>query len=164
MKELLQQYAAYNVWAHQTLSNRLSILTEAQITSEIISSFPSVYKTMVHLWQAESIWWQRLQQVEKFFVLSETFNDSFSALTQGLLNQSQQWQQWVDGATEADLNAQFAYVRNNQQFTIQVKDMLLHIFNHATLHRGQLITFLRQLGALENIPSTDFATYCRVRQ
>jgi uncharacterized damage-inducible protein DinB len=45
-----------------------------------------------------------------------------------------------------------------------VKDMLLHIFNHATMHRGQLVTFLRQLGEVDKIPSTDFSTFCRTRK
>jgi uncharacterized damage-inducible protein DinB len=163
MKELLQQYAAYNIWAHQILYVRISKLTEEQITTGIVSSFPSIYKTAVHLWQAEHIWWQRLQKVENIIILSEAFNGSFKALTEGHLQQSQQWKQWVDNATDNDLTAAFTFLRNKEQMTMQVKDMLLHIFNHATMHRGQLITFLRQLGE-EGIPSSDFSTYCRSLQ
>lgn len=160
MKELLQQYAAYNIWAHSILFERISKLSEEQINKAIVSSFPSIYKTALHLWQAENIWWQRLQQAENIYILSQTFKGSFKELTEGHLLQSRQWKQWVDNATDSDLTASFTYIRNNEQFTIKVKDMLLHIFNHATMHRGQLITFLRQLGE-DEIPSTDFATYYR---
>jgi uncharacterized damage-inducible protein DinB len=38
--------------------------------------------------------------------------------------------------------------------------MLLHVFNHGTYHRGQLVTMLRQLG-IENIPATDFIVWSR---
>jgi uncharacterized damage-inducible protein DinB len=164
MKELLQQYAAYNIWAHKILFDRINQLSEEQITAAIVSSFPSIYKTAVHLWQAENVWWQRLQKIENITLLSTTFNGSFSELTEGLLQQSRQWKQWVDNAPDDDLNAEFTFLRNNEQITIVVKDMLLHIFNHATMHRGQLVTFLRQLGEVDKIPSTDFSTFCRTRK
>jgi len=43
-----------------------------------------------------------------------------------------------------------------------VYQMLQHVFNHATYHRGQLVTMLRQLGQ-DKIPDTDFYTYCRLK-
>jgi uncharacterized damage-inducible protein DinB len=36
------------------------------------------------------------------------------------------------------------------------------VFNHATYHRGQLVTMLRQIGA-EKIPATDFAAFVRLK-
>lgn len=164
MKELLQQYAAYNIWANKILFERISKLGEEQINKEIVSSFPSIYKTALHLWQAENIWWQRLKLVENVAILSETFTGNFSELTAGHAKQSQQWAEWVDGASEIQLAHVFAFVRNKEQYKIKVQDMLLHLFNHATFHRGQLVTMLRQLGEVDKIPSTDFATYCRVKK
>jgi uncharacterized damage-inducible protein DinB len=38
--------------------------------------------------------------------------------------------------------------------------MLLHLFNHNTYHRGQLVTMLRQLG-MDKIPATDFIVWSR---
>jgi uncharacterized damage-inducible protein DinB len=40
-------------------------------------------------------------------------------------------------------------------------DILHHLMNHGTYHRGQLTTFLRQLG-FTKIPSTDFITFTRL--
>ena len=45
MKQLLQQYAAYNLWANKKMTEDISQLSEEQINKEIVSSFPSVYKT-----------------------------------------------------------------------------------------------------------------------
>lgn len=163
MKELLQQYAAYNIWANNTLFNRISKIPEAKITQDIVSSFPSVYKTALHMWQAESIWWQRLQKAEKIMVISEVFKGSFSELVNGLAAQSQQWKTWVDAAGEEELMGTLSFVRNNEPHSLKINNMLLHLFNHATFHRGQLVTFLRQLNETD-IPSTDFSTYCRTLQ
>ena len=164
MKELLQQYAAYNIWANKVLFERISKLNEEQINTEIASSFPSVYKTIVHMWQAEDIWWQRLKLVENIAALSETFKGDFNELTTGLAKQSALWKKWVDNANDYQLTHVFAYMRNKEQHKMKVNDMLLHLFNHATFHRGQLVTLLRQLGEVDKIPSTDFSTYCRVKK
>ena len=163
MKELLQQYAAYNIWANKTIFDRLSKLSDEQIHREIASSFPSVYKTTIHMWQAEFAWWQRLKLVENPVFISETFTGSFTEAVAGLANQSQQWAAWVDGATEPQLTHVFAFVRNKEQYKMKVNDMLLHLFNHATYHRGQLVTLLRQLGE-DKVPSTDFSTWTRQKK
>ena len=73
----------------------------------------------------------------------------------------QQWKAWVDNASEGDLEADFSFIRNNEPYTMKVNTMLLHIFNHATFHRGQLVTFLRQLNE-SDIASTDFSTFSRL--
>jgi uncharacterized damage-inducible protein DinB len=164
MKELLQQYAAYNIWANKILFDRISKLPEEKITQEIASSFPSIYKTVVHMWQAEDIWWQRHKLVENITALSETFTGNFEEATTGLAKQSQLWAAWVDTANENQLTHVFAFVRNKEQHKMKVHDMMLHLFNHATYHRGQLVTLLRQLGEVDKIPSTDFSTWFRTKK
>lgn len=38
-----------------------------------------------------------------------------------------------------------------------VQDMLRHVLNHSTYHRGQAATLMRQVGAVS--PETDFVVY-----
>jgi uncharacterized damage-inducible protein DinB len=160
MKQLLQQYAAYNVWASKLLFERIGKLSEEEIHKEIVSSFPSVYKTIQHMWLAEEVWWQRLKLVENIELQSEKFTGSLNEMTAILARQSQQWVDWVDTATDNQIAHVFAYVRNKEQQKMPVYQMLLHVFNHGTYHRGQLVTMLRQLGA-DKIPQTDFSVFCR---
>jgi len=56
MKEILTQYAAFNVWATQRITDVIVQLPEEKIQAEIVSSFPTMYKTVLHLLDAESIW------------------------------------------------------------------------------------------------------------
>jgi len=48
MKDLLQQYAAFNLWANRLLFECIGKLSEEQAMQETISSFPSVVKTLHH--------------------------------------------------------------------------------------------------------------------
>ncbi len=159
MKELLQQYAAYNIWATKLLVDIVNKLTEEAKTKEVASSFPSLFKTLQHMWLAEEVWWQRLKLVETIVLESETFTGSFDELATVHAKQSKQFLDWISGATENQLLHVFAYVRKKEQFKMPVYQMLHHVFNHATYHRGQLVTMLRQLGE-DKIPSTDFSTFC----
>lgn len=161
MKQVLQQYAAYTIWANQRLFECISGLTEEQIDKEITSSFPSIRKTILHMWDAESIWWQRLKLAEHIDRPSESFNGDFSELSKKVMAQAKQWEEWISQATDNQLNHVFAYQNTKkEQFKQPVYEMLLHIANHGTYHRGQLVTMLRQLG-VEKIPGTDFVLFCR---
>jgi uncharacterized damage-inducible protein DinB len=163
MKELLQQYAAYNIWANKILLGRISKLPEEKIMQQIASSFPSLYKTTAHLWFAEDIWWQRMKLVENIVVAADNFTGNFAQLCNQLAKQSQQWAAWVNAASDNQLNHVFAYVRSKEQYKMKVHDMLLHLFNHATFHRGQLVTLLRQLGE-DKIPATDYVAWRRLKK
>ena len=78
-----------------------------------------------------------------------------------MLKQSKQWKEWTDLATEAALEHEFIY-RNTkkEQFKQPVHEIMLHLFNHQSYHRGQLVTMLRQVGFTE-IPNLDYISYVR---
>lgn len=161
MKKLLEQYAAYNLWANQRLAEVVNNLSDETLQKEINSSFSSIYKTMLHLWDVEDIWWQRMKLAEQQIWPSETFNGSIMEVTKNLISQSKQWKEWVDMATDTALQHEFIY-RNSKKdsFKQPVSEVLIHLFNHQTHHRGQLITMLRQTGEA-NIPNTDLISYLR---
>ena len=158
---MLVQYAAYNLWANSRLIEVINNLTDEQIDREIISSFTSIKKTVLHLWDVENIWWQRMKLVEVQVWQSDGFNGSLLELTHNLMAQSKQWKEWVDIATEAALEHEFIYKNSKKdQFKQPVYEMLLHLFNHQSYHRGQLITMLRQVDE-KNIPNTDLISFLR---
>ena len=157
MKKLLLQYASYNVWANQKLVDCIDNLTDEQIKRKINSSFKSIYATLIHLWDAESIWWQRVKLQERIIVPSENFKGTMAELANSLSQQSKQWKDWVDSTPESSLDHVFQYYnKKKEHFKLPIYQMLHHVFNHGTYHRGQLINMLRQLG-VEKVPQTDFS-------
>ena len=161
MKEIFMQYAAYHVWANSLLLDAIQALPEETQNAEVNSSFSSLYKTVLHMLDAESIWWQRIKLQERIERPGDTFSGSFAELSKLLLSQGRQWQQWVAGTNEHGLQHEFIYFNSKKErFKQPVSQMLLHLFNHGTYHRGQLVTMLRQLG-VEKIPATDFILWSR---
>lgn len=161
MKELLKQYAAYNAWATRRILDVILILPEEKQLTEIPSSFNSLYKTVLHMWDAETAWWQRMKLQERIIVPSENFKGTMQDLANGLMQQSKQWEEWVSNASDLLLDHVFQYQNSKkEQFKQPIYQMLLHVFNHGTYHRGQLINMLRQLG-VEKLPQTDFVIWSR---
>ena len=88
MKERLLQLATYNHWAHKRICDAILTIDESQHQQIVNGSFPNLYSTILHLWDAESVWWQRIKLHEKLLVPSETFNPSMKEAVNGLLSQS----------------------------------------------------------------------------
>ncbi len=161
MKQLLQQYSAYNLWANKIITGEIVHLPSSILYNEMNSSFGNIYKTVFHLMDVESIWWQRLNLNENVQWPGVNYHETVETLAKDLLNLSKRWMEWVKDATEINLTDVFGYQNSRQEFFKQpVSEMLLHLFNHQTFHRGQIITMMRQ-NEVEKIPATDFIVYSR---
>jgi uncharacterized damage-inducible protein DinB len=161
VKELLLRYARYNQWAHKRLLDLINSLTEDQQHATIPSSFDSLYKTVFHIWGAESLWLGRLNR-EPIKISGDPFNKSMEKLSKALETVDQQWSDWFTTKDDIQLTEKIHYTNMAGQAFCQPYDLLLlHIFNHNTYHNGQLVTMLRTL-IVEKIPSTDFITWARL--
>jgi uncharacterized damage-inducible protein DinB len=77
------------------------------------------------------------------------------------MSQSVQWKDWVNNASDMSLEHVFQYYSTKRElFKDSTWQVVLHVFNHGTYHRGQLVNMLRQLG-VEKIPQTDFIVWTR---
>ena len=161
MKELLLQLSAYNIWANTLLTDLIQQLPEEQLAAQVPSSFTTLPDTLLHLWNAESVWWQRLKLQERIVPPADNFSGGIKEICNGLLQQNRQWNEWIANATEHMFAHEFIYSNSKKEkFKQPTFQMLLHVFNHGTYHRGQLVNMLRQLG-IEKIPSTDFIIWSR---
>ena len=164
MKELLVQLASYNAWANKMLTDVVLSLSEEQQYQQLESSFPTLYATIMHMWIAESAWWQRVKLHEKINIPAEDANPSITDAVKGLMQQSSAWDDWTSQASEMMLQHVYAYQNSKRdQFKQPVYETLQHDFNHSTYHRGQLITMMRTLG-IKTLPQTDFSFYCRKKK
>jgi uncharacterized damage-inducible protein DinB len=161
MKDLLQQFSAYHLWATATLFGPVLKLSEEQLKTEVASSFGNIHKTILHLWDAESIWWQRVKLEEQPVAPSSTFLGTSAEAAEGLLKQATQWDTWLKTVQEYQLQHEFIYYNSKRErYKQPVYQVLHHIFNHGTYHRGQMVNMLRQLG-VDKIPPTDFIVWSR---
>ena len=164
MKELLAKYVAYNLWANGNFADLILKLPAGDVFKELPSSFKTIQETIFHMCLAESIWRQRLMLAERIIPLNEELRSYTPALCKELINQSNQLHKWVSAKNELALTHVFEYKNLKGEFFKQpVNEVLLHVCNHGTYHRGQLVNMLRQLG-FDKIPQTDFSFWSRTKK
>ena len=160
MKKLLLSYAAYNLWANKKLAEVITRLDESLSFTPITSSFPNIFLTVEHIWQAELAWLLRIQQVPP--TTKPEFPDKdIQALLNTWVLQSKAWEAFIEQATEEQFEEMVAYKSwQGIPFTTPLWQIAQHVFNHSTFHRGQLITMLRTLG-VTSFPQTDYIAFAR---
>lgn len=132
-------------------------LGEDQVDATVESSFPSIRKTVYHVWSAEDIWAQRLHLTEKPVWAEAGFSGSFEEAIKKWQQASEKLLAFTEKQFSDDsfLHVMQYYNLKKQPVKVPVYVCLMQAINHATYHRGQLITMLRQVGVAK-LPGTDF--------
>jgi uncharacterized damage-inducible protein DinB len=159
MKNILENYTSYNLWANAKLMGVLKSIDPSLLDKELKSSFATLRKTMHHIWGGQVIWLQRLSgtSLTEFPELLHDFSEFEKAFTASS-------QSFIDLAKEKDekyflrLCSYKAFVGTS--YTNPHWEMIMHCMNHSTHHRGQIVTMLREVG-ITTIPSTDMMGYFR---
>lgn len=161
MKQYFNNLAKYNVWANNLVFEWLSSIDDDQWNQHIESSFSSIKETCIHVLSAEHIWHQRLIKVEVPVWLADDVKGSRDEVLIAWRKASASLLSYVGTLNDDELSAPLYYKRiNGEAYTQPVQEILIHVFNHSTYHRGQLVTMLRQVGFTE-VTSTDYLLYSR---
>ena len=146
--EALLSLLDYHYWARDRLLDAVERLTPDQFGQDLGNSFGSIRKTLVHLVSAERAWCLRWQGESPAGHLDPAGFKTASDVRAQWLEEEARVREFVDQLGPAGINRVFHYthfdgVPRNSVFW----HMLQHVVNHATYHRGQVTTMLRQLGA-----------------
>ena len=130
-------------------------------TADLGSSFPSLLGTLNHVYLAELVWFKRLQG-ENARLADLPIPASPGALAKSWPELHQLWLQWADAFSDDQWRDPFSF-RNNTgaESVMPYWQIVMHVVNHGSYHRGQFTTLLRQSGL--SAPGTDLLTYYRTR-
>ena len=152
LKKLVSDIVLYNHWANEEMTRWLKTLDIKFLYTETASSFKSIDLTIQHMNHAQNFWHAVITQAD-LSKLDETIrlNAAESNMNE-LLEMSQRMFSVFAAYTEEALYKQ---VSTGEMFQSKY-DYILHMVNHNSYHRGQIITMSRELGVVENLPTTDY--------
>lgn len=154
-KQYFQELAAYNLWANNIVCNWLEQINDEQWTREIISSFNSIQETVLHVISAEKAWLERFKKNPNIVWLQNDFKGTKDEHIQLWKATSTELKSFIYAFDENDLNTNLDFKRlNGEAYSMPYYQLFAHVVNHATYHRGQLVTMLRQAG-FNGVGSTD---------
>lgn len=136
----------YHYWARDRVMAPVMGLTPDQYTRDLGNSFRSIRDTLVHVYSAEWVWLARWKGISPTaHRTSAEFPDQV-ALDAAWREHERELRAFVDGIGERALSAPIEYKSlDGRPYRHLLGPMLQHVVNHATYHRGQITTMLRQL-------------------
>jgi uncharacterized damage-inducible protein DinB len=148
LRDHLRLMARYNVWAHRRLLAAAEPLSDAAYRASTGLFFGSVHGSLNHLLVSERIWHSRLTgQASGVTALDQIIEEDRQRLASALIGFAEGWLDWIDAEDDAALAGDFHYSNlKGQPFCLPRASVPLHVFNHATHHRGQISTALSQAG------------------
>jgi uncharacterized damage-inducible protein DinB len=150
---------SYNIWANDKVIKWLKALSEDQWRRPIVSSFPTIRDTALHILGAEYIWLQRLCDVNETVWIPAVFTGSNAEIIDAWEKASRDLEFFLttfklenlwDTVTFKRINGEVKELKNFEIFS--------HVVNHSSYHRGQLVTMLRQVG-FTDVSSLDLMNF-----
>ncbi len=161
MSYSIYRHLQFNAWANGKIVEILKNLDESLLDKELKSSFPTIRKTLYHIWDAELIWFKRIKGEQATTWPSEDLDETFAGALNSFLKTSEELTNFVSMKDKLFLEKRISYTNTKGlSFSNNIEDILYHVVNHSSFHRGQLITMLSELGETK-FPPQDLIAYLR---
>jgi uncharacterized damage-inducible protein DinB len=133
-----RQFAAYNHWANRRLYAAALAMPDEQYRRPTGVFFGSLHGTLNHLLLTDRIWLKRLTgEGEHPERLDAILFDDRNALARARMAEDARLIDVVGRYTEEDLRGLVAYqTMSGAPYHQELGQILLHLFNHQTHHRG----------------------------
>jgi uncharacterized damage-inducible protein DinB len=152
----------YNNWANRLIFEAVAALPPGEATKERSTLFKNMVHTLNHNYVIDLIWQAHLQGREHGFTARNTPEHPPLAELWRKQQAVDEWYiAWSDGLSEADLveRVQFTLIGGNRG-TMTRAEILLHIVNHTSYHRGFVADLFYQVPGARP-PTTDLPVYLR---
>jgi len=155
----------YTEWANELALKAAAELPDEDLRRDFKISHRSIFATLLHMAGAEWIW------LERWHGRSPVAKEAWSLWTTDscadLLILNQRWREvierrakFISELEEPVLAAELSFkLLSGDPNSLRLVDQMQHVVNHATLHRGQVVGMIRQLGIAP--PATDLLFYLR---
>ena len=152
-------HLAYTAWASRRLVDAASRLSADELKRDFQTADHSVLGTLVHVFAADRIWLARVTAAAAGPFVSEA-DYSLAVLQKDWPALHEKWQQWAGGVTDESAQRVVSYKdTEGNPYQRVLWQLILHVVNHGTHHRGQVSGFLRTMG--QTPPPLDLTAYYR---
>lgn len=160
--EALQQHIDYNVWASRRLIDAVSNVSTEELTHNFKTADKSILGTLAHLYAAERNWLARMQEGRAAVQNRATGDVQMEPLLEKWAETHNSWKAWISQLPPEAPNQVMEYLDlQGRQWAQPLWQIVLHVVNHATHHRGQVSGFLRALD--KTPPPLDYIAFVRER-
>lgn len=158
-----EQLLAYHAWANDKVLTYLSTLPDGVVHQELQSVFPSISATVTHLYVVDNIWLAAMRHQDNTAIFagipvweSEVAGAEIGEVCTRFSTVAKRYHDFLEALADPDAYSNYAHPTAGT-LRARYTDIVQHVVNHGTYHRGNITAMLRQMG----IPgvSTDYVWY-----
>ena len=160
--DTLRGHLDYTAWASGLLLDSARQLSPQELNRDFGTGDKSVLGTLVHIFAGDRIWLERIQGIKREALVDPGDHD-FAVLQQAWPRVQQGWKDWAAALTDAQALEDVSFYRSatGSMFRMPVWQIVMHVVNHGTHHRGAVSGFLRAMG--KTPPKLDLIAYYFVK-
>ena len=161
----IQNMLSYTEWANDLAMKAAGQLTEEDLRRDVCVSHQSIFGTLLHMAGAEWIWLERWHgrspaKAEAWSLWTTEVCTDLAALKDRWSEVIDRRAQLLRNIDEDRLAAELSFkLLSGDPSSMPLIDQMQHVVNHATMHRGQIISMVRQLRI--EPPATDLIFFLR---
>jgi uncharacterized damage-inducible protein DinB len=145
-------------WADDTTFAALLQVPADRLSHDMGSSFQSMLGTLNHAYLAEQVWIKRVQGNPFSRIADFEAPADLNALGQAWPGLHRTWMDWSRSVVDwQQLSVQGG--PQGKEYQMPLWQIVMHLVNHGSYHRGQVATMLRQNGIKP--PGTDLVAFYR---
>ena len=171
-RQVLVTELDYNVWANEILLEACSTRSSEELSRHLGASHISIIRTLRHIYDGERFWVRNLitrsipdvAEMEAAGAADQCRPDpELESLRQSWPGVWSDARQWIAPLSDEDLALELASTERDGTIIVVPRwQVILHMVNHSTLHRGQIVNLFRALGKATP-RNTDLFTFYRIR-
>lgn len=145
----VQMLTRYKAWSNEMTFQSLAILPEEELLKERKTNFKTILHTVNHIYVVDDIFKAHLEGIAHGYAARNTDTvPSLSAMREAITAMDQWYIDLSDRLSNAELSAvlEFEFVGGGQG-AMSREQIILHIVNHGTYHRGFVSDMLYQVPA-----------------
>jgi len=136
----------YSAWASQRLMDAAAKLSPEELTRDFKTADKTVLDTLVHIYAADRIWLARVMAEPRATFIDPADRD-LTLLQTEWPALHQRWKLWLRDFNDDDVLRLIAFKNiKGLAYSQPAWQIILHLVNHGTHHRGQVSGFLRTMG------------------
>lgn len=149
MTKLALKMYDYHVWANQTLFNRIKELSNDVYHQEIQSVFPTISKVVSHMYIVDQLWFHIIsgKNMPEALEIDKQSGEGkdIEEMDRLFYDLSQKYKEVLNKQDDFGKIVVLDIPWEGKRET-SLSEMVMHIVTHATYHRGNITSMLRQMG------------------
>lgn len=139
-------FAHYNQWVNAKLYAAIQVLDSEQLQQDCGTYFKSILQMINHLYVGDVLWFERICGTQpSAYALDEMLYSCVKECIQARKSHDVRLLEYIASLDESEFAQDVHYIRRGQIYHEPLAEILAHVFNHQSHHRGQLHGMIYQL-------------------